>query len=117
MARVWEAPPGRSQGDVPSLLTIDKPHDKLCHLVSLQCIVVGLNRMRGWMISYHICTHFSLFLFLWSLSHSCLLPRGEEYHLYKYLIYTADVEQLDRNVRYVDKIDYSNKIKYKSTFV
>lgn len=41
------SPQGRSQGDVPSLLTIDRRHDKLCCLISLQFVVFGLNRMRG----------------------------------------------------------------------
>lgn len=44
-------PQGRSQGDVPSLLTIDRQHDKLCRLLSLQCVVFCLNRMRGWMMA------------------------------------------------------------------
>lgn len=43
------SPPGRSQGDVPSLLIIDRRHDKVCHLVLLQCVVFSFNRMRGWM--------------------------------------------------------------------
>lgn len=42
-------PAGRSQGDVPSLLTIDRRCDKLCRLLSPQCVVFSLNRMRGWM--------------------------------------------------------------------
>lgn len=51
-------PQGRSQGDVPSLLSIDRRHDKLCHLISLQFVVLGLNRMKGRMLA-------GLYFFMW----------------------------------------------------
>lgn len=44
-------PPREVQGDVPSLLSIDRRHDKLCHLISLQFVVLGLNRMKGRMLA------------------------------------------------------------------
>lgn len=56
-------PPGRAQGDVPSLLTIDRRRDELCRLVSLQCVVFSLHRMRGQMkafLTFHLHVVFVL---------------------------------------------------------
>lgn len=45
------SPRGRSQGDVPSLLTIDRRHDKLCRLISAAAVVFSLNRIRRGMLA------------------------------------------------------------------